>query len=335
MTKAPPRNEEALRQELLELRRALEAEHRRLKESEQRLRLLEDNLPSSMLYQAVVNPDGTGRITFLSAGVAQAHGITPEQVYSDPMTLLRQIHEEDLPRLIDAEKSAIRTESPFNVELRFRPPDGDLRWALLRATPHRTIDGCGMSPDVLDHLFEPFFTTKEVGRGTGLGLATVYGIVKQNEGFIGVTSKQGKGTTFTLYLPPAAAKSEETTAVSAAKMWRSSGETVLLVEDEQAVLGLCRTILKRMGFAVLTADTPGEAIRQAEEHRGSIDLLITDVVMPEMNGRDLAAQISLMNPGLRCLFMSGYTADVIAHRGVLEEGIDFIQKPFSLEEMSA
>jgi PAS domain S-box-containing protein len=142
MTKMLPKNEKALRQELFELQCALDAERRRQEESEQRLRLLEDNLPSGMLYQVIVNPDGSRRFTFLSAGVAQAHGVTPEQVYSDSMTLFRQIQEEDRPLLIDAEAAANRAGTPFNVELRFRPPNGDLHCALLRATPHRTMDGC-------------------------------------------------------------------------------------------------------------------------------------------------------------------------------------------------
>jgi signal transduction histidine kinase/ActR/RegA family two-component response regulator len=196
-------------------------------------------------------------------------------------------------------------------------------------------DGSGMPPEVLEHLFEPFFTTKEMGRGTGLGLATVYGIVKQNEGFIDVTSEPGKGTTFKIYLPQFTEEEEETAKSGDGKLWRSSGETVLLVEDEPAILSMGKTMLQEMGFAVLAAGTPGEAIRIAETNRGNIDLMITDVVMPQMNGRDLAARVNAMNPGLRCLFMSGYTADVIARSGVLEEGINFIQKPFSIEELSA
>jgi PAS domain S-box-containing protein len=194
--------------------------------------------------------------------------------------------------------------------------------------------GCGMSKEALDHLFEPFYTTKELGRGTGLGLATVYGIVKQNESFIHVTSELGKGTEFHIYFPSAAAKSEEAAAASVSNSWRSNGETVLLVEDEKAILNLGKAMLGRMGFSVLTAGSPGEAIRLAVEYRGKIDLLVTDVIMPEMNGRDLAVQIRLSNPGLKCLFMSGYTADVIAHSGVLDEGVNFLQKPFSAKDLS-
>jgi two-component system, cell cycle sensor histidine kinase and response regulator CckA len=196
-------------------------------------------------------------------------------------------------------------------------------------------NGSGMAPDILDHIFEPFYTTKEMGRGTGLGLATVYGIVKQNDGFIGVTSKQGKGTRFKIYLPPAVDGFEETSDAGETPLWQSAGEIVFLVEDEPAILDMVQVILRKMGLAVLVAGTPSEAIRQAEEHRGNIDLLITDVVMPEMNGRDLAARIESLNPGIRCLYMSGYTADVIAHRGMLEQGVDFIQKPFSIDDLAA
>jgi two-component system, cell cycle sensor histidine kinase and response regulator CckA len=195
-------------------------------------------------------------------------------------------------------------------------------------------NGCGMAPEILEHIFEPFFTTKDIGRGTGLGLATVYGIVKQNDGFIAVTSKHGKGTRFKIYLPPAMDKSEEMAGARKTELWQSAGELVLLVEDEPSILSMGQIILQKIGFNVAVAGTPSEAIRQAKEHHGNLDLLITDVVMPEMNGRDLAAQIKALNPGIRCLYMSGYTADVIAHRGVLDEGVDFIQKPFTVEQLS-
>ena len=196
-------------------------------------------------------------------------------------------------------------------------------------------DGCGMNKDVIDHLFEPFFTTKEVGKGTGLGLATVYGIVKQNEGFINVYSEPGKGSTFKIYLPRFAGEALERRAASAVEMPRGSGETVLLVEDEAVILTLGQEILEELGYRVLTAGTPGEALRQAKAHAAEIQLLITDVVMPEMNGRDLAKLIRDLKPGLKCLFTSGYTADVIAHRGVLEEGVHFMHKPFSMKDLAS
>ena len=195
--------------------------------------------------------------------------------------------------------------------------------------------GCGMDPDTLSHLFEPFFTTKELGRGTGLGLATVYGIVGQNNGFIDVKSRPGMGATFTIYLPQA----ESPDAVSHAtpdpeKPAERGHETILMVEDEPAILKMTTKMLTLQGYTVLVAETPSEAIRLAEENAGVIDLLMADVIMPEMNGRALAENLVKRFPGLRCLFMSGYTADVIAHHGVLDEGVSFIQKPFTTKALA-
>lgn len=196
-------------------------------------------------------------------------------------------------------------------------------------------DGCGMTQDVRDHLFEPFFTTKEVGKGTGLGLATVYGIVKQNEGFINVYSEPDKGSTFKIYLPRFVGEAVEVVAASVAEMPRSRGETVLLVEDEAALLKVGQTMLQEMGYSVLAAGTPGEALRQAEDHTGEIQLLITDVVMPEMSGWDLAQLLGKVRPALKILFISGYAGDVISHYGALDEGMHFLQKPFSMRELAS
>jgi PAS domain S-box-containing protein len=194
-------------------------------------------------------------------------------------------------------------------------------------------DGCGMAKETQDNIFEPFFTTKEVGKGTGLGLATVFGIVKQNNGFIDVYSEPGQGTTFKIYLPR---HSESACAPKSAapEPVRRGHETILLVEDEAEILELGRMMLESFGYSVLAASTPGEAINCADEHAGEIDLLMTDVVMPGMNGRELAKKLMASCPNLTCLFMSGYTADVIAHRGVLDEGVHFIQKPFSMQQLS-
>ena len=195
-------------------------------------------------------------------------------------------------------------------------------------------DGSGMNKDVQEHIFEPFFTTKEVGKGTGLGLATIYGIVKQNGGYIDVHSQADQGTTFRIYLPrylgKALANDRENTVVPI----QQGQETILLVEDEPSILLLGKRMLESMGYRVLTAGTPGEALWQAEQNSGEIHLLITDVVMPEMNGRDLAKRLLSLYPDLKRLFMSGYTANVIAHHGVLDEGVHFIQKPFSKTELS-
>jgi two-component system, cell cycle sensor histidine kinase and response regulator CckA len=196
-------------------------------------------------------------------------------------------------------------------------------------------NGCGMDKEIQDKLFEPFFTTKETGKGTGLGLATIYGIVKQNNGFINVYSEPGQGTTFRVYLPRHDGKSEQSREeVSEAPAARGH-DTILLVEDEPAILNMTTKMLERLGYTVLTASTPGEAIRLAEAHHGAIHLLITDVVMPEMNGRDLAKSLLSLYPNLKRLFMSGYTADVVAHHGVLDEGVNFMQKPFSIKDLAA
>ena len=190
-------------------------------------------------------------------------------------------------------------------------------------------DGCGMDKETLAKLFEPFFTTKEVGKGTGLGLATIYGIVKQNNGFINVYSEPGIGTTFKIYLPrqePQEATSEQPRKPAEVP---TGTETVLLVEDEKSLLKFARMLLEELGYTVLAAGSPREAIQLAKEYTNEIHLLMTDVVMPEMSGRDLCVQLEASQPGLKCLYMSGYTANVIAHHGVLDEELHFLQKPFS------
>jgi len=195
-------------------------------------------------------------------------------------------------------------------------------------------NGCGMSKETLSNIFEPFFTTKEPGMGSGLGLATVYGIVKQNNGFINIYSETGAGTTFKIYLPRYEGKTDPASAKKQAKSATGSHETVLLVEDEPMLLKLAKTMLEKLGYTVLTADTPCEAVSIAEEKAGKIQLLITDVVMPEMNGYDLSRRLLSLYPGLKCLFMSGYTSDAITHNGMLDKGLHFIQKPFSEEDLA-
>jgi len=196
-------------------------------------------------------------------------------------------------------------------------------------------NGCGMNSQTLNRIFEPFFTTKETGKGTGLGLATVFGIVKQNNGFINVSSEPGIGTTFTIYLPRHADTSTQAPADAPATPAPLGQETLLLVEDEHAILNIVAMILTNQGYSVLQASSPAEAIQLVKEHSGTISLLITDVIMPDMNGRDLAHTLQSRNPGLKCLFMSGYTADAISRHGVLEEGVHFIQKPFSLPDLAS
>jgi PAS domain S-box-containing protein len=195
-------------------------------------------------------------------------------------------------------------------------------------------DGRGMDEETLARVFEPFFTTKGATKGTGLGLATVYGIVRQNDGFINVYSEPGGGTTFRIYIPRHAGDVEPAARPEKEEVPRSTGEVVLLVEDDPAILSLGETMLEQLGYQVRAVATTAEAIDAAEEYDGAIDLLITDVVMPEMNGRELADYLQRGRPEMKVLYMSGYTANVIAHRGVLEEGLRFMQKPFSLGELA-
>ncbi|MFH1153334.1 MAG: response regulator [Pseudomonadota bacterium] len=193
-------------------------------------------------------------------------------------------------------------------------------------------DGSGMDPATLDRIFEPFFTTKGPGEGTGLGLSTVYGIVRQNNGFITVYSEPGKGTIFRIYLPRHAGQSRDLSLEQAPKIPAGHGETVLVVEDDASILKLAGRILTGLGYTVLTAPSPEKALELV--HDGIIHLLVTDVVMPEMNGRDLALKLQARHPGLGVLFMSGYTADVIARGNELDPGVCFMPKPFSKQDLA-
>ncbi len=195
-------------------------------------------------------------------------------------------------------------------------------------------DGCGMDKDTIDHIFEPFFTTKAIGKGTGMGLATVYGVVRQNGGFINVYSELGKGTTFRVYLPRFTGEKAEITVPVEQPDTISGGETILVVEDDVLILDICRKMLDKLGYRVLLAESPLKALELMREYRDEIHLLVTDVVMPEMNGRALEQALKPINPNLRSLFISGYTADAIAHHGVLDQDVCFLQKPFSLQDLA-
>lgn len=195
-------------------------------------------------------------------------------------------------------------------------------------------NGCGMEQTILEQIFEPFFTTKSVGEGTGLGLSMVYGAVKQSKGFINVYSELGQGTTFKVYLPCYRGETAVEGNPLAGEVLQGRGEGVLLVEDESALLKLTQTILNDLGYEVLAAQSPQEAITLAQKHPDEIELLITDVVMPGMNGRELANRLRLNFPRLKCLYMSGYTKNAIVHHGVLDKGVHFIHKPFSRSEFS-
>lgn len=197
-----------------------------------------------------------------------------------------------------------------------------------------TDNGCGMSKEVLDHLFEPFFTTKEIGKGTGLGLATVYGIIKQNKGFINVHSEEGNGTTIKVYLPKYKGEHKEIIQENIIETPMGKGETILVVEDEAIILDVTQAMLEKLKYNVLTAGSPGAAIKLVKAYPGEIHLLITDVVMPEMNGRELSTVLNEIKPEMKCLYASGYTANAIAHHGVLDEGVNFIPKPFSMHDLA-
>jgi CheY-like chemotaxis protein len=189
-----------------------------------------------------------------------------------------------------------------------------------------------MSKETQAHLFEPFFTTKEKGKGTGLGLSTVYGIVKQSQGHIQVYSEVGKGTTVKIFLPRAAGEVEAISRVLATEP--KGSETVLVVEDESSVRELVMRVLSERGYRILSAAEGSEALGISGGHPEAIDLLITDVVMPGMGGRDLANCLEAERPGMKVLFMSGYSEQAISRHGILEDGLAFLQKPFTSEVLS-
>ena len=195
-------------------------------------------------------------------------------------------------------------------------------------------NGCGMDQETVVNIFEPFFSTKAAGEGTGLGLSTVYGIVKQNNGFINVYSEPGRGTTFKIYLSRERGAPDAARTGLAQDLPAQGSETVLVVEDETMLLRLCQRMLVSLGYNVLTANSPTESLKIAESWEGSIDLLITDVVMPEMNGPQLVSELRRICPALKTLYMSGYTANVIVHHGILDERTPLISKPFSRNELA-
>jgi CheY-like chemotaxis protein len=192
-----------------------------------------------------------------------------------------------------------------------------------------------MDEETQVHIFEPFYTTKPVGQGTGLGLATVYGIVRQNEGLLEVESSVGAGTAFRIFFPRFLDDPASPEAGAPDQALLSGSETVLLVEDQSMVGRLTMRMLEKLGYTVLLADGPSDAIRIADERGGLIQLLLTDVVMPQMNGRDLADELVSRNPQLRCLLFSGYPLGATSPHSTLAEGVHFLPKPFSQQSLAA
>ncbi|HPN84421.1 MAG TPA: response regulator, partial [Victivallales bacterium] len=195
-------------------------------------------------------------------------------------------------------------------------------------------NGSGIEKKILPHIFEPFFSTKGV-RGVGLGLPTVYGIVKQNSGYVDVQSEIGKGSKFSIYLPRIEARAEKETKAKKENALSQGGETILLVEDDSVILKLSKILIEGMGYNVLPAASPEEAIQISENHEVEIKLLITDLIMPGMNGYELAKKLSETRPTMKKLFMSGYATDIIGKNGLIEEGTNFLPKPFALEDLAA
>jgi PAS domain S-box-containing protein len=237
-------------------------------------------------------------------------------------------------------KDAIKGVGKITIETATKVLDSDYCTDHVGFVPGQFIqlsvsdNGCGMDKGMLKEIFEPFFTTKDVDKGTGLGLSMVYGIVKQNNGFINVYSEPGKGTTIKIYLPRNEDKAFEIHEESTEQITQGRGETILVVEDDPPVLKLAQKILEGLNYKVLIAGTPKGAIELAKEHKDKIHLLITDVIMPEMNGNELSEHLQSLFPDLKCIFMSGYTANAIAHQGVLDEGVQFVQKPFSKNDLA-
>ena len=281
--------------------------------------------------------------SFASSGVALSfrpgEGIWPVRI--DPVQL-----DEVLEALLSNARDAVGNRGTIVVETANRVLDAGYCAVRPGSLPgdHAMLavhdDGCGMDRAVLDRVFEPFFTTKTAGSGPGLGLPTVYGIVKQNGGDIDVESAPGEGTHVRIFLPrlvgaPADGKTGGTAggepdAVKA----QAAGETILLVEDEPALLRLSSAMLQRLGYTVLAAGGPESALRMAAEHRGAIHVLLTDVVMPGMNGRELSERILATRPGIGRLFVSGHAAEVVTGKGMIGEGVRLLSKPFSSDELA-
>lgn len=235
-------------------------------------------------------------------------------------------------------RDAIKGSGKITIETEQEDITGEYCASHNGATPGNYIiisvsdTGCGMDDETIKHLFEPFYTTKDVGKGTGLGLATIYGIIRQNNGFITVYSEKQRGTSIKIYLP--SFKEDESHELSTSSVTPSGQETILLVEDEQRLLDLTTAMLTTLGYNVVPFAVPRAAIHYFSENKNHIDILLTDVIMPEMNGKELSETLLQQKPSLTTLYMSGYTADIIGHHGILDDTTHFIQKPFSIRQLA-
>jgi PAS domain S-box-containing protein len=281
----------------------------------------------------------TGRISSLLARLL-GEDIAFEFRRSEPLGLVRANRtelEQILMNLAVNARDAMASGGRLLIETSNEVVDHAYVRAQVDATPGNYVcvsvsdSGHGMSKEVQERVFEPFFTTKPEGKGTGLGLATVYSIVKRNRGFVHLYSEVGRGTTFRIYLPLVIGEPERPAATSAVE--KGAG-TVLLVEDDPALGELIRELLQENGYRVLAASNPRDALALAGRHVGGLDLLVTDIVMPGMNGKELAGRLQETRPGLRILYMSGYTADIVGHHGLLEGGSVFLSKPFTEEALT-
>ncbi len=302
-------------------------------------------------------------MAFSRKQVLETHEIDLNRLIADFEQMIRRVLGEDIEIVLRPAPEAVLTKADrtqleqvlmnLAVNARDAMPDGgrliietamaDLHGKYLAARPYMTPGnycritfsdtGAGILPEHLDHIFEPFFTTKAVDKGTGLGLATSYGIVKQHGGSILVYSEPNLGTTFRIYLPASRGEAHDAARAAACPVAADRPATVLLVEDDTAVRKLTEQILTTKGYCVLSCGSPGDAVTLAGRYAEPIHLLLTDVIMPGMKGPEVYHRISRFHPTIKVVYMSGYADDIIAQQGVLEEGECFIQKPFVADEL--
>jgi PAS domain S-box-containing protein len=334
-----------------------------LRASEERFRQLAENVREVFWLRDVES----NALLYISPGYELVWALSPETIMANPMAWGASIHPDDRAR-VAAVDARTRLE-PTDTTYRIVRPDGAERWVrartfLVRGAEGQTyrinVDigatdesglpagpyvlfaakdtGAGMDGPTQAPIFEPFFTTKEVGSGTGLGLATVFGIMEQSGGAIRVESAPGKGSTFFIYFPRVAEALPVAVAVAVAEASASTAggnETILLVEDDHQVREATRAILRRLGYVVLDAQNAGEALLSCEQHEGPIHLLLTDVVMPRMSGRQLAERLGPLRPEMKVLFMSGYPDASFGDGNVIDEATSFVAKPVTPEALGA